>query len=275
MKYFDVVVQTLLNCRGRVLECMKYSSYKQPIRRNVFGDEVKLIDLVAEKSIVESLGRYFSNATIISEESGEIIIGCGGPPYVVVDPIDGSVNAVRGYPCFSTSIAIAEGVTLSSVVAGGVMNIVNGDIYYAEKGCGAYLNGEAVRVSGIESIGEALISADLNVKGRIPGYIARISSILEKAAHVRFLGTDALEVCLVASGAADAFIDLRGFLRSTDLSASVFIVREAGGVVADADGNDLEISIYPPSTAQFIASSTRSLLHEIIGKLRDYEGCRY
>ncbi len=275
MKYFNIVVQTLLQCRSRVLDCMKYSSYKQPIQRNVFGDEMKLIDLVAEESIIESLRRYFNNATIVSEESGEIIIGCGGSPYIIVDPIDGSVNAVRGYPCFSTSIAIAEGVMLSSVIAGGVVNIVNGDVYYAERDYGAYLNGKSIRVSSIESIREALISADLNVKGRIPGYIARISSILEKAAHVRFLGTDALEICLVASGAADAFIDLRGFLRSTDLTAAVFIVRKAGGVVVDVKGNDLEIPIYPPSTTPFIASATRKLLLEITGELRLSESCRY
>jgi len=254
---------------------MKYSSYKQPIRRNVFGDEMKLIDLVAEKSIIESLRKYFSNATVVSEESGEIIIGCGGPPYIVIDPIDGSVNAVRGYPCFSASIAIADGVMLSSIIAGGVVNIVSGDVYYAEGNYGAYLNGKSIRVSSIENIREALISADLNVKGRIPGYIARISSILERAAHVRFLGTDALEVCLVASGAADAFIDLRGFLRSTDLAAAVFIVRKAGGIVVDVEGNDLEIPIYPPSTTPFIASATRGLLLEIISELRLSESCRY
>lgn len=253
---------------------MKQSSYKQPIRRNVFGDEMKLIDLIAEESIIESLRKYFGNATVISEESGEIVIGCGGPPYIIIDPLDGSVNAVRGYPCFSTSIAIADGLMLSNVVAGGVINVVNGDIYYAEKGYGAYLNGKVVKVSGIESIERALVAADLNVKGRIPGYIARIAPVLEKAAHVRFLGTDALEVCLIASGAADAFIDLRGFLRSTDLTAAAFIVREAGGVVADVEGNDLEISLYSSSITPFIASATRKLLMNILRELKINENRR-
>lgn len=234
-----------------------------PAGLNQFGDMTYEVDLIAERALLNKISTELGSATVVSEESGVINFG-SGDNLIVLDPLDGSTNALRGYPCFSTSIAIAEGERLSEVLAGGVMNLVTGDIFMAERGRGSYLNGKRLKTSKTSRMQDAVLALDLNTKGKLPGYIRKISKVLEKAQHVRFLGTDALEMCLVASGAADVFLDLRGFLRSTDIAASTVIVREAGGLVLSPDGTNLETTLNPPSRVRLVACSKRKLFEEIM-----------
>ncbi|MEM2930059.1 MAG: inositol monophosphatase family protein [Thermoproteota archaeon] len=262
-KYSDYVKEALTRCFEKIRET------GGPILRgrvslNPFGDQSFEVDRVAEEVVFEVTKRFFKDATLVSEESGLVEIGDGGPPLIIVDPIDGSVNASRGYPCYSCSIGVAEGENLSSIVCSGVINLLNGDLYFAEKNRGAFLNKSRLSVSRVERIEDALIAVDLNTRGRLPGYVNRMSGVIEKARHVRSLGTDALELCLVASGAADAFVDLRGFLRSLDFAAAFLIVREAGGVVLNGEAEDLEVKLVPVSRSPVVASCSRSLGEEII-----------
>jgi len=249
-------------CRESVLSFLS-SSRPIPVSINQFGDLTYEVDLIAERTLLDQISKVLGSASVISEESGVIDVG-GGGTLIILDPLDGSNNALRGYPCFSTSVAIAEGEQLSQVLAGGVMNLVTGDIFIAERGLGTYLNGKRLKVSKTSRVQDALIASDLNTKGKLPNYIKRISRVLEKAKHVRFLGTDALEMCLVASGAADVFLDLRGLLRSTDIAASTLIIREAGGLVLSPNGSNLETTLNPPSRVSLVACSTEELFKEII-----------
>ncbi|MBO3770035.1 MAG: fructose 1,6-bisphosphatase [Candidatus Brockarchaeota archaeon] len=265
-KYLDYVKETLIECFRKIRETT-YDEIRKTVSLNRFGDQTFEIDLVAEKLVFESTKKHFKDATIVSEESEVIRIGKGGPPFIIVDPIDGSINAARGYPCYSSSIAVAEGENLNDVVCSGVINLLDGSIYLAEKNRGAFLNGKEIRVSNVEKLEEALIAVDLNVRGKIPGYVKRISGLVEKAKHVRFLGTDALEICMVASGAADAFVDLRGFLRSLDFAAASLIVREAGGLVLNEKGEDLNVKLIPVSRSPIIAVASRKLAEEIFSNI--------
>lgn len=263
MRYLSLLESCLQRCRDSVLSFLSSGSKLTPVGPNQFGDSTYEVDLVAERVILEQMSREIGSATFVSEESGVVKGGEGGL-LIVIDPVDGSTNALRGYPCFSTSVAIAEGESLSQVLAGGVINLVTGDIFLAEKGRGAYLNNKRLEVSKTSHVQDALIASDLNTKGRFSNYIRRISRVLESAQHVRFLGTDALEMCLVASGAADAFVDLRGLLRSVDIAASTLIVREAGGLVLSPEGSNLEITLNPPSRLSLVACSTKELFEEIV-----------
>jgi len=265
-EYLNYIKEALMECFKKVGK-MNHSVIKKPVSFNRFGDQTFKIDIVAEKLIFETIKKRFKDATVVSEESEIVEIGRGGPPFIIVDPIDGSVNATRGYPCYSSSIAVAEGENLSDIVCSGVINLLNGSIYVAEKRRGAFLNNREIRVSSIEKIEEALIAVDLNVRGRLPGYVKMISGIVEKAKHVRFLGTDALEICMVASGAADAFIDLRGFLRSLDFAAATLIVREAGGLVLNEKGEDLDVKLIPVSKSPIVAAASRRLAEDIFSNV--------
>ncbi|MEM2487561.1 MAG: inositol monophosphatase family protein [Thermoproteota archaeon] len=265
-RYLDYVRETLMGCFKKIKK-MDYATIRRKVSLNRFGDQTFEIDRIAENLIFEATKRRFRDVTLVSEESEVIEVGRGGPPFVIVDPIDGSVNAARGYPCYSSSIAIAEGENLSDIICSGVINLLDGSIYLAERNHGAFLNGREIRVSNVKKIEEALIAVDFNVRGRLPGYVKKISDIIEKAKHVRFLGTDALEICMVASGTADAFIDLRGFLRSLDFAAASLIVREAGGLVLNDRGEDLNVKLIPVSKSPIVAVASRKLAEEIFSNI--------
>jgi myo-inositol-1(or 4)-monophosphatase len=266
-KYIDYVKDALTSCFKRI-SMMDEAIVRRKVSLNRFGDQTFGIDKVAEDLIFETTKKYFENATLISEESEILEIGRGGAPLIIVDPVDGSVNASRGYPCYSSSIAVSDGENMDDIACSGVINLLNGSIYLAEKNFGSFLNGNRIRVSKAEKIEEALIAVDLNVRGKMPGYVKRISNVIEKAKHVRFLGTDALEICLVASGAADAFIDLRGFLRSIDFAAASLIVKEAGGLVLNEKGEDLNVRLNPISRCPIVAAASERLAEEIFLNVR-------
>ncbi|MGQ9479227.1 MAG: inositol monophosphatase family protein [Thermoproteota archaeon] len=262
-KYSEFIKEALRKCFEAVGKLDRETA-RRKISLNRFMDQTFEIDRVAEETIFEVARKFFSDGEVVSEESGVVRLGRGGPPFIIVDPIDGSVNASRGYPCYSSAIAVAEGEYLSSLVCSGVVNLLSGEVFLSERGEGAYLNSHRLTVSNRESVDEALIAIDLNVRRAAPGYLDRVSGILERAKYVRFLGTDALELCMVASGAADAFVDLRGSLRSIDFAAASLIIREAGGVVLDEKGRDLEVKLIPVSRSPIIAASSRRLAEQVL-----------
>jgi myo-inositol-1(or 4)-monophosphatase len=183
------------------------------------GDETTAIDAAAEKVILERL-EGIEGTTIVSEEAG--ILG-DGPTRIVVDPIDGSLNAKRGIPFFSVSIAVADGDTMDDVFFGYVYDFGSGEEWVAEKGKGALLNGADLgRIFPKEEIEILSFEATLT------------SSVAEKAASVvglayrlRIMGSLALSLCHLAAGRVDAVCSLKG-ARSVDIAAAQLLVRERG-----------------------------------------------
>jgi myo-inositol-1(or 4)-monophosphatase len=184
------------------------------------GDETTAIDAAAERVILERL-RAVNGATIVSEEVG--IMPGDGHWRLVVDPIDGSLNAKRGIPFFSVSIAVAEGDTMDDVVFGYVYDFGTGEEWTAERGGGALLNGADLGdVRPKEQIEILSFEATLT------------SSVAEKAAAVvglayrlRIMGSLALSLCHLAAGRVDAVCSLKD-ARSVDIAAAQLLVRERG-----------------------------------------------
>jgi len=225
------------------------------------------IDLALEEELLSEVKRSLQDFTFIGEETGKSVYG-SGKPIIIVDPLDGSTNAYRGYPIYSTSIAIAEEGNLNSIICGAVANIVTGDIFIGVKGFGVELNGRRVKPSNVEKISEALIAVDLNVRGKYTEHLEKVKPVIVEAKHVRFIGTDALETCFVAAGICDAFIDLRGALRLTDFAAACFMVKEAGGVVLNEWGGEFNPEFQDNIRAKYIASCNKKLANEIMVKIR-------
>jgi myo-inositol-1(or 4)-monophosphatase len=207
------------------------------------GDMALAIDRAAEDAVfaeLEALGRPL---TAVSEERGHVPIAGGGPVHVVVDPIDGSLNAKRRLPFHCLSIAVASGATMEDVdfgyvgeLAGGVgaSTRESGGEWWARRGEGAFADGEPLRVTdrpggsrGIEVL--AFESAN-------PRLVAELADRLAStgAHRLRALGAIALALCLVAGGRADAMTSLAP-CRSVDAAAGQLIVREAGGAVIFPD----------------------------------------
>jgi len=261
--FLKIIIHCLRDTRKLILNEIKRPEAKRVVKVGKY-DTTKLIDKIAEDHIIKILTSKLDSCVIVSEECGIVKIGDALKPIVVIDPLDGSTNAIRGYPCYSISIAIALEPRLSGIVAGGVINVITGDLFTAVRGEGAFLNEKSISPSNVTEIEKALIAADLNVRSRFPNYVVKMSRIIERANHFRFIGTDALETCFVAAGICDAFIDLRGFLRVTDFAAACFIVKEAGGVVVDDKGEFLDLNLKPNERGKFIAACTKELSNAIL-----------
>ena len=186
----------------------------------VGGDETTAVDAAAERVILERL-RAIDGATIVSEEVGEL--PGNGRLRIVVDPIDGSLNAKRGIPFFSISVAIADGETMDDVLFGYVHDFGTGEEWTAERGKGARMNGaELSELRPKEEIEILSFEATLT------------SSVAEKAAamvgvayRLRIMGSLALSLCHLAAGRVDAVCSLKA-ARAVDIAAAQLLVRERG-----------------------------------------------
>lgn len=224
------------------------------------------IDKVAETALVETLIEHELEFTLISEESGTKRFGSKPICYVTADPIDGTTNTLRGIPFACTSIAISRIPRLDAVEAAIVADLFNDIVYSAQRGVGVYRNSKAISPAQTTSLTEALLGFNLNTY-KLAEPLTKLDPLLSQTGHVRHLGANALELCYVADGTIDAFIDVRGRLRTTDSAAAIFMIQEAGGTVTTITNTRLTNPLSPTEKAAFIAAGNPSLHRNILRTL--------
>ncbi len=197
------------------------------------GDKTRLIDEAAEEVIVRFLERNGLSCTFIGEERGVQEIGKKPSFYLITDAVDGTTNAVRGIGFVSASLATSLTNRLDDLDASVVIDLSSGEIYEAEKGKGARHNGKRIKPSETVNLEDAVLSIDVS---RAPENIEKAVPVLKIAKSLRSFGSAALEICQVASGLLDAYVDVRTKLRTVDIAAGMLILREAGGVFLQPDG---------------------------------------
>jgi myo-inositol-1(or 4)-monophosphatase len=217
------------------------------------GDISRKIDLVAEQKVIDTIKQTGANPTIIGEECGTIKGNDTG--YIIMDAIDGTTNVTRAIPFNCCSLAYATDSTLSSVVDAAVIDIARGDLYYASKGKGAFLNGNKISVRKHQDIKLDELIAGINISGVSQDLLHSISPIITKLNHIRIFGANALELCFLARGFLDIFMDFRDKIRPTDMAAAILIAREAGGLVLDKTGNTLDSDISFGNRFSFVGLS--------------------
>jgi myo-inositol-1(or 4)-monophosphatase len=207
-----------------VLERLPTRVEREPILRRGFGgDDTTAIDQAAEDAIVERLAALGEDLVLVSEELGEREFGRGGKTRIVVDPVDGSVNAKRGIPFFSFSLAVAEGPTMADVRYGYVYDFGTGEEWTAERGKGAFLDGRRLPVVVPTERIEIL-----SFEGTTTRAIAqKIGGVLDLVGRIRVMGSLALSLCHLAAGRVDAVCSLKE-ARSFDIAAAQLLVRECG-----------------------------------------------
>ena len=223
------------------------------------GDRTTFADKLAEDELLKALRR--DEVRILSEEAGFV-----GDPHAktlaVVDPLDGSSNFSRGIPFYCTSVAIVEGDSVDGILAGCVRDLVSGDAYSASKGRGSRKNGEPIRSSGASELSESVVGIDLSRGGgRVVGMLAPLVAGVGRQVH---FGANALELCYVAEGRTDAFVDLRGRIRITDLAAAYLIAAEAGAVITGADGEKVSATFDLTHRLSLVASANGGLHKQIL-----------
>lgn len=229
------------------------------------GDRTLLIDEAAEAIVFAQLAALHEQGarfTVVSEERGTVDFG-GGDTVVVVDPIDGSLNAKRGLPHHAVSIAVAEGPTMADVVFGFVQDFGPDEEWVAHRGHGARLNG--MPLDG--TLGERRVKGRLEVVGvesADPRWVVVSADTLAEVAHrIRAIGTMASAICQVAGARFDGMVSLRN-CRAVDAAAAQLIAREAGAHVAFIAYDDplaapLDIEPHSPVVAARTAAGLAEL----------------
>jgi len=227
------------------------------------GDAMKKIDLVAEKALIEVLEDHEASCTLISEETGTRKIGPQSADfYLTTDPLDGTTNAVRGLPFMATSMAVSRAPYLQDIETALVSDLFHNVTYTAQRDQGAYRNKKRIRPSTTSSPEEAVVGVDFNTF-RIGELVASLEGVLVRTKHLRHLGANALEICYVADGTTDAFIDIRGKLRVTDVAAAHLILLEAGGIMVTPEGTELNVPLDAAQRVSFIAVANKKLYETI------------
>ncbi|MEM6277456.1 MAG: inositol monophosphatase family protein, partial [Pseudomonadota bacterium] len=200
------------------------------------GDFVSRADIRAEEIIREELTRARPTYGWFAEESGETP-GEDPTRRWIVDPLDGTTNFLHGLPHWAISIALEH---KGKIVAGVVYDAAKDEMYFAEKGLGAFMNNERLRVSGRRSMIDCVFATGLPFAGRsdLPATLQDLARLLPAVAGVRRWGTASLDLAYVAAGRFDGFWERR--LKPWDMAAGLILVQEAGGFVEPlAPGGDI------------------------------------
>ena len=237
--WLSVCREAAVAVRSGVAELPTRAEREPSLRTGEGGDETTVIDEVAERGVVarlEALHAKGVDFTLVSEELGVRRFGrAADGVVVVVDPIDGSMNAKRGIPFFSLSIAVAEGPVMRDVVFGFVADLGTGEEWTARRGEGAFLDGRRVEGPGPKDEIE-ILSFEATTTAEIA---SRAGAMEGLARRLRVMGSLALSLCHLAAGRVDAVCSLKP-IRSVDIAAAQLLCRERGLVLELPDAPNLD-----------------------------------
>jgi myo-inositol-1(or 4)-monophosphatase len=265
--WLGVLVECAESMKSAIIPLFGTSEARDGFGQGAGGDVKKRIDLAAEDALIQTLQKHDVSCTLISEEAGIKQIGTHTSGfYVVADPVDGTANAVRGLPFIDISLAVSTKPMLSGVEVAVVADVMRDATYTAKKGEGAYKNGIRLKPSETARLEEAFVGVDFSTF-RTKQLVDQLKGVLERTRHLRHLGANALEICYVADGTTDAFIDIRGKLRITDIAAAYLILLEAGGVFTTPEGTLLNVPLDPKQRVSLVAAANKSMHDTIINMI--------
>lgn len=238
-EYFEVALELVKTAGNLIIEfrngCKEFTSKSSDI------DLVTEIDKKVEDTLIKGLSAKYPEHKFIGEESVADGAKCvlTDEPTWVIDPIDGTLNFIHGYPssCISLGLVINK-----ESVAGIIYNPIVNQLFTAKKGEGAYLNGNKIHVSQVKEVRNALVSFEAGTsrdEERQRIVLENFKLIVTKAQGARTLGSAALNMAMVALGGSDVYFEFG--IHAWDIAAGDIIVREAGGVCIDPAGGPFDI----------------------------------
>lgn len=218
------------------------------------GTITKYVDKIAEEAALNVINKSKTRVNVLSEEIG--FVDNDAEYTFVLDPLDGTRNAARGIPFYSVSLAVGKN-RISDVEYGIVKNIPTGDVFLAEKGYGAFFNNKRI---GVPELPDKEILSSLALGKNYD----KTTIKLARKDKVRSLGSASLEMCMVAIGAIDFYVIGKEYLRCVDIAASTLILREAGGVVTDIHGEELDMPFDLNEHTSVVAACSMDIVKKII-----------
>ncbi len=261
--------EVLLSVHGAIRRAVAPCGRQDTGETNAKGDAVKLFDVAANEAAISALREWSLPLLVDSEESASVAMGKAPPRHrLILDPVDGSDNWARGLPLSAVSCAVIPmGKPLHPdwVEAAMIGPLAEGDPYLAQSGGGAWLGSTRIEVSAVRQLSDALISIELNHFAPPPG----VSRMMAGARGIRAYGCASRALTLVATGAIDAHVDVRGRLTPESFLAAGRLVIEAGGMVVGLDGKTLPEASRLTDRVDLIAASSRELCRDIVECLGD------
>ncbi|MGD0466477.1 MAG: inositol monophosphatase family protein [Gammaproteobacteria bacterium] len=192
-------------------------------------DFVTTVDRACEETIIKTILRAYPEHNIKAEESGEQLNN--SEITWVIDPLDGTLNFIHGFPFFAVSIGILNG---EQIEHGVIYNPISAELFTASKGSGAQLNNKRIRCSENNKLNESFLAIDINLLLQRHNKLSKIENFLPTRGLCRDLGSAALHLAFVASGRLDGYCDIN--LKPWDMAAGALLVRESGGYITDFGG---------------------------------------
>lgn len=227
------------------------------ISRKGPADFVSIADTKAEKTLVQELKRARPAYAFLLEESGDIP-GEGDSDFRwIIDPLDGTTNFLHGLPHFAISIALTQG---DQIIAAVVYQPLTDELFWAERGRGAYLNSQRLRVSGRRDLNQSVIATGIPFHGRGDHamFLKEMTEVMPAVAGIRRFGAASLDLAYVAAGRFDGFWESN--LAPWDIAAGILLVQEAGGSVTEFNNRARMME-----TGEILA--TNNLLHGPVMRL--------
>lgn len=254
-KFLKVAKQAALEA-GKIIMSFYGQNHKLMIKTD-HSDFATQADLEAEKIIAEAITKNFPSHNIISEE--KVNIDNNSEYTWAIDPVDGTISFASNMPFFAVSIGLLKN---NQPIVGVIYHVEQRELYWAQKGKGAFLNGKRISVSKVSKLANAVVSMGLGSvtrrKDKLKDYFY---PLLDKVLYTYILGGGAVSMAFVARGSLDAFLNHAWIW---DQAAAGVIIPEAGGRVTDKFGNPVDWSA---KRAEFIASN--GLIHdELLEALR-------
>jgi myo-inositol-1(or 4)-monophosphatase len=218
---------------GSIITRASFDVDKLTIRSKRKNDFVSEVDEAAEDAIISTLRAAYPDHGILAEESG---VREAKSDYVwVIDPLDGTTNFLHGFPQYCISIALMHKGKPTQAV---VLDPNRNELFTATKGVGAYVNDRRIRVSRVDKLEDALMATGFPFReiGNLQDYLRMLENVMRTTSGIRRPGAAALDLAWVACGRVDGFWEIG--LSPWDMAAGALLVREAGGLIGDLEGNE-------------------------------------
>jgi myo-inositol-1(or 4)-monophosphatase len=232
----------------------------QKIRFKGLRNIVTKTDLAAQAQAIEIIRSRYPDHDIWAEEVNQTPDGASDYCWII-DPLDGTTNYSRGFPCFSISIGLSH---RGKLILGVVYDPLRAQLFRAQRGQGAYLNDERIQVSAAARLMDAVIGLDWAHEQELRCQVAQlVAQVAPEVSTLRSMGSAALGLCSVAAGWTDAYFHLS--LKPWDVAAASVIIHEAGGAISDLTGQP-----WRPGSENCLASN--GLIHETMLSLMKQSG---
>ncbi len=231
---------------------------KDEIRKKARNDFLSFVDENSEKKIISIIKKAYPEHGILAEETGQSDIE--SDYRWIIDPLDGTTNYLAGIPVFAVSIGLQY---KDELILGVINDPVHQELFWAEKGSGAFINDQQIRVSEAKTLNESLLATGFpfKVKHLLPEYLQAWQNIFTPSIGMRRMGAAAIDLAYVAAGRFDGFWEIG--LSPWDVAAGSVIIREAGGTVSDFWDKDRFLNI------GYIAADNGKIHNELLNIIQE------